>query len=53
MHSCVCVLCGVTGTLCGECSGEGEGVSALLNECVSCSNTSALIIVALGKKPAL
>ena len=40
----------VAGTWCGECSGEGEGVSALLN---SCSNTSALIIVALGKNPTL
>ena len=38
------------GTLCGECSGEREGVSALLNECVSCPKYSALLIVALGKK---
>jgi hypothetical protein len=39
--------CGRTGILCGECSSKGEGVSALLNECVSCSNISALLILAL------
>ena len=40
--------CTIVGTLCGECRNEGEGVSALLNDCVSCSNTSGLIILALG-----
>ena len=35
------------GVLCGECIDESEGVSALLNECVSCSNVSGLLILAL------
>ena len=37
------------GTLCGECWRERHGVSALLNQCVSCSDISILLILALGK----
>ena len=36
-----------TGVLCGQCDGEDKGVSALLNECVSCSDASGLLILAL------
>ena len=35
------------GILCGECKDEGKGVSALLDRCVSCSNTAGLLILAL------
>ena len=34
------------GVLCGNC-GEGLGVSALLNECVTCSDASGLLIAGL------
>ena len=44
----IALMCVGAGILCGECSSKGEGVSALLNECVSCSNISALLILALG-----
>ena len=37
----------IVGVLCGECRDESEGVSALLNECVTCSDTSGLLILAL------
>ena len=36
------------GILCGECKYGGEGVSALLNNCVSCPKASGLIILVLG-----
>ena len=36
------------GTLCGECKSDEEGVSALLNQCVSCPEASGLLIIALG-----
>ena len=36
-----------TGNLCGSCR-EGKGVSVLLNKCVSCTDTSTLLILALG-----
>ena len=35
------------GYLCGQCR-NGKGVSALLNNCVSCERTSVLLIIALG-----
>ena len=35
------------GYLCGQCR-NGKGVSALLNNCVSCGRTSILLIIALG-----
>ena len=37
------------GILCGECRDEGKGVSALLNNCVTCSNASGLLILALSQ----
>ena len=37
------------GYLCGQC-GNGKGVSALLNKCVSCGNASVLLIIALGRQ---
>jgi len=40
--------CLPAGVLCGECDGENMGVSALLNKCVSCSDASGLLILALG-----
>ena len=36
------------GLLCGEC-GNGEGVSALLTNCITCSNTNIVLIPLLGK----
>jgi hypothetical protein len=39
--------CDRRGILCGECRGEREGVSALLNNCVSCPKASGLVILAL------
>ena len=39
----------VVGTLCGECRDGNEGVSALLNECVSCHDASGLYILALSQ----
>ena len=36
------------GYLCGQCL-NGRGVSALLNNCVSCGMTSVLLIIALGR----
>ena len=36
------------GELCGNCR-DGKGVSALLNRCVSCSDASGLLILALSK----
>ena len=38
----------MAGILCGECSG-GKGVSALLNNCVSCPNAQGLLILALSR----
>ena len=35
------------GILCGEC-GNGKGVSALLNNCVTCSNNNIALIPLLG-----
>ena len=35
------------GILCGEC-GNGKGVSALLNNCVTCSNNNIVLIPLLG-----
>ena len=35
------------GILCGQC-GNGEGVSALLNNCVTCSNNNIVLIPLLG-----
>ncbi len=37
-----------TGILCGECSSDGEGFSALLNNCVSCHNGYSVLIPVLG-----
>ena len=37
------------GTLCGECREEGMGVSALLNECVTCTSASGLLILSLSQ----
>ena len=37
------------GILCGQCT-DGAGVTALLNRCVHCSNTNAILIVAIGNK---
>ena len=36
----------LTGILCGECR-DGKGVSALLSNCVSCSNVQGLLLLAL------
>ena len=41
------VLSVVKGYLCGQCRGN-KGVSALLNNCVSCGYVNVLLIVALG-----
>ena len=60
VHVCVCVCVRVyafnfipsillLGYLCGQC-GNGKGVSALLNKCVSCGNASVLLIIALGRQ---
>ena len=38
-----------TGYLCGDCR-DGKGVSALLNNCVDCSNVNSILIAALGKQ---
>ncbi len=38
----------ITGVLCGECEG-GYGVSALLSNCVTCSDAYSLLIVILGE----
>ena len=48
MSVCTCV-CGSAGILCGECRREDEGVSALLNECVDCSDASGLLILVLSQ----
>ena len=58
VYVCVCVdvnscvsfsmLCSSLGILCGNCI-EGLGVSALLNECVTCGDASGLLIAGLGK----
>ena len=40
------------GTLCGKCRDEDEGVSALLNQCVTCSSASGLLILALSQSHA-
>ena len=37
-----------TGYLCGDCR-DGKGVSALLNNCVDCSNTNSVLIAVLSK----
>ena len=37
-----------SGYLCGDCV-DGNGVSALLNRCVTCSNAFGLLIPALGR----
>ena len=37
----------VIGYLCGQCRGD-RGVSALLNNCVSCGYVNILLIIALG-----
>ena len=42
------MLCSSLGILCGNCI-EGLGVSALLNECVTCGDASGLLIAGLGK----
>ena len=41
------VLSVIKGYLCGQCRGD-KGVSALLNNCVSCGYVNILLIVALG-----
>ena len=38
----------LVGTLCGECQ-DGMGVSVLFNECVTCHNAQALLILALSR----
>ncbi len=40
-----------TGVLCGECSDEGAGVSALLSNCKTCGTVSLLYIIALCRLP--
>ena len=37
-----------TGILCGDCSSDDEGFSALLNNCVSCHNGYSVLIPLLG-----
>ena len=44
----IMLLCTYIGYLCGQC-GNGKGVSALLNNCVSCERASILLIIALGR----
>lgn len=39
-------VCICAGNLCGECR-DGRGVSALLNNCVTCNNAQGLLILAL------
>ena len=41
------VLSVIKGYLCGQCRGD-KGVSALLNNCMSCGYVNILLIVALG-----
>ena len=40
------------GVLCGDCR-DGAGVSALLNQCVSCNDAYGLLIAALSKSDTL
>ena len=42
------ITCVYVGVLCGSCK-DGRGVSVLLNRCVSCSNASILLLVALSE----
>ena len=47
IHIQPCIISSL-GVLCGDCK-DGAGVSALLNQCVSCNDAYGLLIAALSK----